>query len=58
MTQLQAAEEVEMSVVSFALALAAVPLVVVMFAYLLARTLLLVDPPGARRHRRPMARHL
>jgi hypothetical protein len=47
-----------MSVVSLALAVTAVPLVVLMFAYLLARTLLLVGPPGAHRHRRPMGRHL
>jgi hypothetical protein len=47
-----------MSVVSLALALVAVLLVVVLFAYLLARTLLLVGPPGARRHRRPVGRAL
>jgi hypothetical protein len=46
-----------MWVVSLALALTAVPLVVLMFAYLLGRTLLLVGPPSARRHQRPSQRY-
>ena len=43
-----------MSVVSFALALPLVLLFVALLTYLLARALLLVGPPGAYRHRRPL----
>ena len=43
-----------MSLVSFALTLPVVLLFVAMLAYLLGRTLLLVGPAGAHRHRRPL----
>jgi hypothetical protein len=43
-----------MSLVSFALTLPVVLLFVVMFAYVLARAFLLIGPPGAHRHRRPL----
>jgi hypothetical protein len=46
-----------MSVVSFALALPVVLLFVAMLAYLLARALLLIGPPGVHRHRPPARRH-
>jgi hypothetical protein len=46
-----------MSVLSFALALPLVLLFVAMLAYLLARALLLIGPPGAYRHRPPRGRH-
>jgi hypothetical protein len=51
------AKEAAMSVVSFALTLPVVLLFVAMFAYVLARALLLVGPPGAHRHRPPRRRH-
>ena len=51
------AKEAGMSVVSFALTLPVVLLFVAMFAYALARALLLVGPPGAHRHRPPRGRH-
>jgi hypothetical protein len=46
-----------MSVVSLALVLLPVLVFVAMLAYLLARALLLVGPPGAHRHRPPRGRH-
>jgi hypothetical protein len=46
-----------MSVVSFTLVLPLVLLFVAMFAYVLARALLLVGPPGAHRHRPLRGRH-
>lgn len=46
-----------MSLVSFALTLPVVLLFAAMFAYVLARALLLVGPPGAHRDRPPRGRH-
>jgi hypothetical protein len=46
-----------MSVVSFALVLPLVLVFVAMLAYLLARALLLVGPPGSHRYRPPRGRH-